>query len=200
MPRRPDTQSSRQAQQARHRSHFLKQGFGCLLTLCVAVAGFLVGAFAAGLLFYALQQAIPTVSWYTFVALPIIGLGFCCLFSANPLLVHLCYRLKRRYLRRHGLTAEATVIHQEWTSLFNPKGPSGDLFDLMLRWQHPETGQTCEYICTYIFIFGLSRKQRQQFFSDYRSGAHLPVLFSPKHPRYFVVDIPFVPTWFDVLF
>lgn len=154
----------------------------------------------ASLLVYVLQQAIPIVSWSTIAVLPVIALGFGGLLAANPVLRRLCYRLKRRHLQRHGITIEATVAHQEWISIANARGPSGDRFDLTLRWQHPETDQVYEYVCMYIFPFGLSRKERQQFFNDYRSGAHLPVLFSPKHPGYFVVDIPFVPIWFDVLF
>jgi hypothetical protein len=192
--------SSKQDQRARNASRFLKQSFGCVLALCAALAGFMAGALVAGLLFSALQHAFPTVPWYTFVALPIIGLGFCGLFAANPVLRRLCHRLKRWHLQHHGITVEAIVAHQEWTMLFNPKGPAGDQFELTLHWQYPESGHTCDYLCTYSFLLGLSRKERQQFFADYRPGTHLLVIFSPKHPWYYVVEIPFIPTWFDVLF
>lgn len=195
-----ETLSSKQAQRARNRSRFRKQGFGCLLMLCTGVLGFVAGVFVGVLLVYLILLAFSATALINQYAVAGVFLGLFCLFAANPALLRLCQRLKRWHLRRHGIAAEATVAHREWTKLYNPRGSAGDRFELTLSWQRPETGQSYKYMCTYYYVFGLSRKKREQFSTDYRSGAHLPVLFSPKHPWYYVVEIPFIPTWYDVLF
>jgi hypothetical protein len=192
--------SSKQSERARNHSRFRKRGFGCLLTFFVAALGFVAGVFVGVLLVYLILLALSSAALINEYAVIGVFLGLFCLFAANPALIRLCQRFKRWRLRRHGIAVEATVAHQESTRMYNPRGPTGDQFDLTLRWQRPETGQSYEYACTYYYVFGLSRKGREQFRSDYRSGAHLPVLFSPKHPWYYVVEIPFIPTWFDVLF
>lgn len=195
-----ETLSAKQAQRARNRSRFRKQGFGCLVMLGVGVLGFVAGVFVGVLLVYLILLAFSSAALINQYAVIGVFLGLFCLFAANPALLRLCQRLKHWHLQRHGIAVEATVAHQQGTRLYNPRGPTGDQFDLTLRWQRPETGQSYEYVCTYYYVFGLSRKRREQFRENYRSGAHLPVLFSPKHPWYYVVNIPFIPTWYDVLF
>jgi hypothetical protein len=197
---RRERTSSRQGERARGTKRDLKVGFGCLLSFCIVALGFFVGTGVGILLVYVFLQALSAAALMNEYAVIGIFLGLFCAFTANPALLRLCFRLKRRHLQRHGIAVEARVVHQERISLYNPRGPAGDQFELTLRWQQPETGQSYKYVHTYRYVFGLSRKKREQFWADYRSGAPLPILFSPKHPWYYVVDIPFIPTWFDVLF
>jgi hypothetical protein len=195
-----DTLASKQSEHARNVKRSLKQSFGCLLTLCVCAIGLFVGTSVGGVLVYLVLQAFSATALMSSIGAISVFLGLFCAFAANSALLRFCSRLKRRHLQHHGIAVEATVAHQEWISLFNPRGSAGDLFDLTLRWEHPETGQSYKYVCTYLYVFGLSKKKREQFWADYRSGAHLPVIFSPKHPWYYTVEIPFIPTWFDLLF
>lgn len=152
------------------------------------------------LLVYLILLAFSATALMSTYAVAGVFVAFVGLVVANPALRHLCYHLKRRHLQRHAIAVEAIVAHQEWKTLPSPKGPAGDRFELTLNWQHPETGQNYESVRTYLYLYGLSRKKSEQFWTDYRSGAHLPLFFSPKHPWYSLVDIPFIPTWFDVLF
>jgi len=192
--------SSKQNKRLRDPKRPLKLGFVFLLTICIAAIGFLAGVYVGVLLVYLILLAFSATALMNTYAVAGVFVGLVSLFAANPLLRRLCYHLKRWHLQRHGITVEAQVVHQKWTPLANPKGPTGDMFELTLSWQHPETGQSYEYVRTYLFIFGLSRKERKQFWTDYRDRTHLPLLFSPRHPWYYIVDIPFIPTWFDVLF
>jgi hypothetical protein len=178
---------------------FLKQGFGCLLTACLTAASFFVVTVAVGMLIYYLGLLFSVqVASYWFGLVAVLALLGSLL--ASPMLRHLYHHLKWEYLKRRGIAVQATVTHQKSRIIANARGAGGYQCDLTLRWQHPETEQTYEYECHYSFVFGLSRKERALFEGDYRRGAHLPLVFSPKHPQLFVVEIPFVPIWFDVLF
>lgn len=192
--------SSKQRERTRDAKRDLKLGFGCLLTICTAALGFVAGVSVGVLLVYLALLAFSATALMSMYGVLGVFVGIVGGFAANPALCRLCYHLKRRHLQRQGIAVEAVVAHQEWTKLYNPKGSAGDRFELTLSWQHPETGQSYEYVRRYLYVSGLSRKKREQFGTDYRSGTHLPLFFSPKRPWYYVVDIPFIPTWFDVLF
>ncbi|HLG61516.1 MAG TPA: hypothetical protein VKY19_06265 [Ktedonosporobacter sp.] len=192
--------SSKQSERTRNARRDFKLGFGCLLTFCAVALGFVVGVSVGVLLVYLFLLAFSATALMSMYGVLGVFVGIVSAFAANPVLRRLCYHLKRRHLQRHGIAVEAIVVHQQWEMLYNPRGPAGDRFELTLSWQHPDTGQSYEYVRTYLYFFGLTRKKRELFGTDYRSGAHLPLFFSPKHPWYYVVDIPFIPTWFDVLF
>lgn len=196
----PGMLSSKQSERTRNAQRDFKLGFGCLLTFCTAALGFVAGVSIGVLLVYFILFAFSATALMSMYGALGVFVGIVGGFAANPALRRLCYHVKRQHLQRHGIAVEAIVAHQEWKKLYNPRGSAGDRFELTLSWQHPETGQSYEYVRTYLYVFGLSRKKREQFETDYRSGAHLPLFFSPKHPWYYLVDIPFIPTWFDVLF
>ena len=50
-----------------------------------------------------------------------------------------------------------------------------------------------------IFFLGPMGK-REKLFKSYYDGDFIPVVFNPKRPRSFALEIPFTPCWFDTLF
>lgn len=73
-------------------------------------------------------------------------------------------------------------------------------YDFVIFWQHPETEQICQYDCHYTFSLGVWRAWKNDLLREYYAGAYISVVFNPKHPRYFALEIPFTPCWFDTLF
>jgi hypothetical protein len=182
----------------------LKPGFGCLLTLLVSGAVLLVGGIAFGLLISYIYPLVPNTDWAVFIFEIVFGFGgvllaVICVVTANGALRRLCQRLKRQHLQRHGIAVQAEMVHQEHIIALNPRGSNPHIFFLTLRWQHPETARTYEYTCNYVFLL-FPKKDEEIFVNNYRAGTHHPLLFSPQHPWYYLLEIPYIPDWFDLLF
>jgi hypothetical protein len=73
-------------------------------------------------------------------------------------------------------------------------------FDLLVAWQHPVSGQTYIYERRYTFFWELFSQRKDELFQSYYTGAYLQVWFHPDKPRQFILDVPFVPCWFDLFF
>lgn len=176
----------------KHRSTTGIEAFGFLLAISAGAIGLLVGIVLVSLL-VKIFFAYNTPAWA-------IGVGTClilfCAGTASPLLQRICYSLKRAYLRNTGIIAEATVVRNRHWSYF--RGP--EHVDLTVIWQHPETGLTYHYECRYTFFLGPLSEKRANLLREYYGGVYFSLIFHPQRPRYFVVETPFVPCWFDILF
>jgi hypothetical protein len=178
----------------KHRPTVGLQLSGFLLTLCASLTGFWGGFLAWALLYHLLQPFLlflpPEVAGVTGLVL-----GLVCMGAASPLLRRCAHALKRAYLREAGIIGEATVVgyrHHVY------RGP--EQFDLIVTWQHPASGQTYTYERRYTFFWELFNSQKDELFHSYYAGAYLQVWFNPDKPQHFILDIPFIPCWFDLLF
>lgn len=176
----------------KHRSTIGVEAFGFLLAMAAGIIGLLAGVVIVSLL-VKIFFVHNTPGWA-------IGAGTClillCAGMASPLLRRICYSLKRAYLRNTGIVVEATVVRNRHWSYF--RGP--EYVDLNVIWQHPETGQTYHYECRYTFFLGPLSEKRANSLREYYDGVYLSLIFHPQRPRYFVLETPFVPCWFDIFF
>jgi hypothetical protein len=177
-----------------HRPTFGIKIFGLLLTICLGIVGLFVGIITATSCISLLEKILLVryapdwlvgggVVWATL-----------CMCAASPLLRHFCYYLKQVHLRSTGIMAEATVVGCEWST---SRGP--EQIDLIVAWQDPITSQIYTYERHYTFFGELFSEKKCAMFKSYYAGAYLPLAFHPERPRYFALDIPFVPCWYDVL-
>lgn len=178
------------------RPTFGLQVFGFFLTICLGFVGLLVEFTIATLFVSLIEKIFPAHNVPDLLIAIGILLSLFCTCTVSPLLRRFCYHLKHAYLRDAGIVAEATVVGYKRS--ISARGP--EQIDLIVVWQHPVTGQTYHYERHYTFFWELFSEKKADIFKGYYAGAYLPLVFNPKHPRYFVLEVPFVPCWFDTLF
>ena len=180
----------------KHRSTFVIQVFGFVLTGCAGFVGSFLGTVAVIAITSPLSGGID-FDWRIGVLIAVgIILELFCMFGASPLIRRFCYFLKRSYLRDVATRAEATIIGYRKHHVY--RGP--EQYDLILAWQHPVSGQTFVYERRYTFFWELFSSRKQHLFESCYAGAFVPVCFNARKPQQFVAEIPFVPCWFDIFF
>jgi hypothetical protein len=177
-----------------HRSTFGIKIFGLLLAICLGIVGSFVGIVTATVCISLLEKIFQVRYAPDWLVGGVFLLAICCMCATSPLLRHFCYYLKQAHLRNTGITAEATVVGYKWST---SRGP--EQIDLLVVWQDPVTSQIYTYERHYTFFWELFSEKKSVMFNDYYTGAYLPLIFHPEHPRYFALEIPFVPCWYDVL-
>ncbi|MFL5692314.1 MAG: hypothetical protein ACJ795_10960 [Ktedonobacteraceae bacterium] len=178
------------------RQVFGVQVFGFFITICLSFIGFSFGIIFVGFLMALGARLFPEVSKPN-VIIPV-GIILCLFFIsiASPLFRRFCYFLKYLYLREAGIVVDATVVGRRQS--IPPRGP--EQIDLIVAWQDPVTGQTYIYERHYTFFWELFSQKKTDLFDSYYSGAYVSLIFHPARPRQFILLIPFVPCWYDVLF
>lgn len=169
--------------------------FGCSLTTCLGILGSFIGIVIATLCLSPLEKSFPGQGISGVLIITGILLTLACMCAVSPLLRHFCHYLKHAHLRKVGTMAEASVAGYKWTTSF--RGP--EQIDLIVVWQDPVTDQIHTYERHYTFFWELFSAKKSELFKSYYAAAYLPLLFHPRHPRYFVLEVPFVPCWYDVL-
>ncbi len=178
------------------RQVFGVQVFGLFMTLCLSLIGFVLGSIFTELLIAFATKLFPEVNKPN-ILIPV-GIILCLFFTgiASPLFRRFCFFLKHVYLRKAGMVVDATVVGRRRS--MSSRGP--EQIDLIVAWQDPMTEQTHTYERHYTFFWELFNRKKTDLFDCYYSGAFVSLLFHPAQPRQFMLLIPFVPCWYDLLF
>ena len=155
-----------------------------IVFVAIAVAGGLLGGLAA--------LAVPAI-----FALPVI-LGFALGIAAGLVVCHQArmwlLRLRIRRLRSRGRQGRATVVWVDKQFVPSGRGLDTTTYTVYVRWQDPASGEAHEYERQYRFWSAGSPALERLLHEP-----SLPILYSPRHPSRFAIDIPFAPTMADLV-
>jgi hypothetical protein len=171
-------------------------GLATLFGIALFGAALFFGLVAGVLLAAALTRGHPasTVLW------PCALLGFAAGFVVALLVARavprLVYALRVSGLRRGGTRAMASVVALQEHVSSTRRGVANTRYQMHLRWTDPDSGTVHEHDRVYVVASpqGAPRRFQQEF----ERGAQVPVLFRPRRPGRFVVDIPYRPVLADM--